>query len=225
MNFIEFIGFIVSILLMAFIVIRNIWQGVQKSRHPQGQGERQAKQQTTLKQFLESLAGDMQETVEQPRKTSEGSRRNPPPPPMHRNDDIDDREDQPQDSPRRLIKDDFRFQSKMDKFQSKNAIENRTLQNSIEKREASFESENIVSEELRMAAVDSAYDIVNSKKRARVNMILERLKSKKRFGSVSGSLWQAQRFRGLRCMFKITTWLSNALLQILQSVAGETLPL
>ncbi len=176
MSFIEFIGFVLSLLLMTFIVIRNIWQSVQRQRHPQEQAESEVKKQTTLKQFLEALAGDMQEPVEHSRKTDAGRSLNTTP---GRDRSIGERGDEPLDKPHRMLKDDFRFQTKMDKFQSKNAIETRTLQNAIEKREASFDFDNVVSEELRIAAVDSAYDIVASKRGARVNTILQRLQSKK----------------------------------------------
>lgn len=65
MTLIEFIGFLITLTAMTFLVFRNAWEQRRKRSHPEEYRSEKDKQEQTLKEFLKSLDVDMKETDEE----------------------------------------------------------------------------------------------------------------------------------------------------------------
>lgn len=78
MNLIEFIGFIITMVAMTFLILRRVWEDRRRRAHPEEYSNKKEQQEATLKQFLKSLDIDMDEEDEE----GEIERHIPPKPPQ-----------------------------------------------------------------------------------------------------------------------------------------------
>jgi hypothetical protein len=68
MNLIEFIGFLITMSAMTFLILRRIWEERQKRSHPEEYDKKKEHQEANLKQFLKSLDIDMNDDEEPEKK-------------------------------------------------------------------------------------------------------------------------------------------------------------
>ena len=180
MGFEEFVGFIISILAIAFVIGKNIYEEIQKRRHPEDYTKKKHEQEAVLQDFLKSLKGDMEESKKRPHEEDEeeNERWNIPKIPIPH---ISAPAPVVKGIPR-TVKDQFRFNTKYDQYKPKSQVEQRELKNIIEERyETQKLGANVVSPDMRMDDPMRAYDIPIYKEQvARGRTILQGLHSRKK---------------------------------------------
>jgi hypothetical protein len=77
MNFIEFLGMVISLAAVLFLVFRNIWKAIQHHRYPELAKEEEQQQEESLKNLLKSMNIDIENEDFSPPKPKKA----PPPAP------------------------------------------------------------------------------------------------------------------------------------------------
>lgn len=173
MSLIEFIGFIISMAAMIFLLGRRVWEERYRREHPEEFKEEKHKQEETLKHFLKSLDIDMEDEEEDahPKPRMEKPAVPPPPPPRAIQAPAQ------QKSHRLLQQDQYKFKDKLDSYRQESQIENRKLKNSIHDRYKDYKGDRIVSPDMRYMA--EAYHAIVKPKPSRANRLVNRLYSRK----------------------------------------------
>jgi hypothetical protein len=123
MDLIEFIGFIISITAIVFLMGRSLWEQYQRRVHPEWVEQQRLKQEAQLKQFLRGLEiesddeeeeeEEVEEDFEPPKKKAE-----PPPAPLFQ----------------KKRSTEYGFRPKLEKFKQESKIEQRQFRSALEDR-------------------------------------------------------------------------------------------
>jgi len=172
MSLIEFIGFIISLVAMIFLMSRKVWEERQRRKNPE-EFEDQDQQGEILQDFLKSLEMDMKEA--QPPGPPP-----PPPPPLPepvflRQTAYSQSMEKPK--PERIVADEFQFRSKLDKYKPMTAIERRKFKTSIDDRFKDPYGNKIVSPDLRGVHSTQAYDILQKGDKSPASEVIRQLPS------------------------------------------------
>jgi len=173
MSLIEFIGFIISVTAMIFLLVRRAWEERHRRKHPEEFKDEQQRQEQTLKQFLKSLDIDMEDEEEfsPPPKPRVEQPVEPPPPPH-------EMQAQAKPKPHRLLQEDeYRFRDKIESYHPESKIEKRKLKIRIDDRYKGFTGEHIVSPEL--SEKPEVYHAIEKLKSSRARRLVTQLHSRK----------------------------------------------
>lgn len=179
MDFSEYIGFIISFFALAFLLIQRYREERRRKLHPAEYAAEKRKKEEQMKAFLKSLEVSPEEE-ELP----------PPPPPRPLKPLLEKKKASPQNplhdvaKARRIVDDDFAFQSKLETYKPKTAIEQRSFKTKIDDRYTHEQYKDpfgtrIVSIDLQKKQAHDAYEVLNKQTSSRISKLLTGLPSKK----------------------------------------------
>ena len=164
MNFVEFIGFIISIVAIIFITIKRYRDEKYRRQHPELFQETEEEKQQALKDFLSSIDIDLNDE-----QFSAQQRPVVPPPPP-----------QASSASHKISKgpkgEDFYFKTNIEHYRPETKIEKRQLKTAIEERHLGSFEDRLLSPEFRKNH-DSAYEIVEFDRQPRIQKLMEGLPS------------------------------------------------
>lgn len=169
MSLVEFIGFIVSLAAMIFLIVKRVWDETQRRRNPEKYAHETEEQEQTLKEFLKSLDMDLNsEKGVPPQHPSVAKPKKAVKTPYIASSS----------APHKQKVDKFQFKSSLDDHHQETSIEKRTLKTSIRDPYRDHIEEEILSSEFRKGE-KSAYEIINVRKKSRASKIIHGLPSAK----------------------------------------------
>jgi hypothetical protein len=177
MTFIEFLGFVISLFAMLFLFARQIFENRRRRNLPEEEEREQYEEKENLKDFLKALNIDIPDEEKIPpfhpreenpirqQKSAEFSNKSQPK--LHGV------------PTQRIVKDEFGFESTLDAYRPKTAIESRNLKTNIEQRYAKpFLGTKVVSPDLLKLSNHDPYAIAKERN-PRVLYLFKNLKSRK----------------------------------------------
>ena len=168
MSFIEFIGFVISMVALIFLFSKKIFDQRRARLNPEESEREEEEQKRNLKEFLRSLEIDM-EDQEQFKPPPPPPKITPPQPPKER--------PRGQQKPRpasRVLNDPFK--AKLEQRQFETAIEKRGFKTNIEDRFYQSFDERLLSSDFRKASTD-AYDVILFDQTPRIQHLVGQLPS------------------------------------------------
>lgn len=175
MQFEEIIGFIISMLAIAFVIGKNIYEEIRKRKHPEEYVKEKERRDSAMRDFMKSID-------DHPKKkhyVDEDEDMEPEPykPPIRKpvpKKTIDNRRPVP-----RTVKDNFHYNDRFDVFQPKTQVEGRDFKNAIEDRYGDRDTgASVVSSDMTMEDPVHAYEI-KKKQPSRAEKLLSGLHSRK----------------------------------------------
>jgi hypothetical protein len=147
----EVITLIISFIAMIVLMGRGAWdKSKAKKQQQQQQGSGDAQEDYTLEEFLSGISNDMKKQPKKKASGAVGQVTTPPPPSSVQVQ---------KKASHRSTKDDFQFQTKLDRYQQKSQVADRVFMTEVEERPYSELGDHIVSEDLVRTAQDDAYAI------------------------------------------------------------------
>lgn len=141
MSFVEFLGFIITLVAMAVLVGKKTWEERDRRNHPEKYKEEENSRQADLKKLLKSMDIDLEEEEEV---------FSPPPKPVAR--PLPVKANPPKYKPGRLVGEGYTLSTSVERRELKSAVEERA------KKQQKYADEQIVSPEFLRKETD-AYDI------------------------------------------------------------------
>jgi len=192
MGFDEILGFIISMLALAFIIGRQIYDEYRKRNPSISSSHGVKRKDSVLQDFLRSLNKDVDEEVVEIKRE-----RRALPPPLKPSSYVT-KPSKALKTPR-TVQDDFRYQARLDGFQHKSQVDARNISTSFEDRyvEKPLGSE-IVSPDMRMDDSMHAYDLIQKKVPTRGEKLLKGLHSRKNMILIHEILSLPKGLRGIK---------------------------
>lgn len=156
MDVFEFIGFIISILALIFILTQRVKSEVNRNKHPEEFEAKQKKEKETLKKFLKSLDLDVEESEDEPPQPALPLSSPPKSQPLK----------------------EYQLREKLSQHQLRKNFDDGYFKSDLEKRYKDYDS-NIIKKDLRERRHDDPYRIVETRYNSRLKKMMDRLPSKK----------------------------------------------
>ena len=179
MSLIEFIGFVISMGAMVFLIGRHFWEAMIAKKDPERGLQEKRAQKDTLKQFLKSLDIDMDEDEEQrapppqphphqrPKPVVHIKHSTPPPKPVYQSQ-------QEKHRAHRVLQDSYSYKDSIENYRLESTIEHRKMKNAIDNR-YNYSNEHIVSPDLQ----DTDYHMIQNAQPSRVKELVSKAPSLK----------------------------------------------
>ena len=161
MDFTQFLGFLIAVGAMFFLMVRRAMEEVKRRKNPELYEAEQRKQKDVLKNFLKSLEVDMEEDEEVPAISKRRVEPPPPPPAMVK-----------KQKPKRASED-YKFTDKLENYKPEPSIEKRKLKTNIEDRYRDFSGERVISGQR------DAYALKKMEQPSRAHQLLTQVQNKK----------------------------------------------
>lgn len=190
-DFSQYIGFIVSLLAIAFLIFQKVREELYKRNHPKEYAERKRQKEEHLREFMKSLEvnddenqerAEIQARIERARQREQIERgralaqqgmglrpKTVPPAPAPK----------PPKPPKThpLVADNFTFKSKLDDYHQKSTIEERRFKTSIEERYADPFGDRVTSIDLGKRQAAGSYEVINKDTESRGSRLLASIPS------------------------------------------------
>lgn len=174
MTLIEFIGFIISIVTVAFLFFKKKWDERRRRLYPDEVAKEDEEQEKALQNFLQSLKMDMEEAEEHEAMPDQRSPPQPPlPPPVKSPPPLPLVNKRPERT-ERTVEDNYRLKTKIEDFKPKSEVELRQLSMGITQERYKDLGEHVVSEDLMTS--QEAYSLSISEDRSRFYKLMHKLK-------------------------------------------------
>lgn len=169
MNLIEFIGFVISLIAMGFIIIKRFMEQRHRLQHPEQFEESDEEKQKALKEYFHSLGVEIDdnEHFSPPQKIP--SKKHPQPPLL-----------KPAPSPQIPKKNEqknFQFKSNIESYRPESKIEKRKFKTSVERENFGSFEDRLLSPEFRGG--EDPYKIVQKVTQPRIEKLVKELPSLK----------------------------------------------
>lgn len=162
MSLVEFIGFVISMVAMAFLFIKKVYDERQRRLNPEKYAETERKKEQALQEFLKSLELERNEEEEEDEEEEEPVLIKPPP------------------APQMAKQHKVPFRSTLDHYKPVTLIEQRKIQTNIEKRRPFEAGDHLISDTFKIQSVtDPSYEVERLKIKSRGEKALEELSSRR----------------------------------------------
>ncbi len=165
MNFIEFIGFIVTMIVLFFILLRRSWEERKRRQNPEQYEEQEEDREKALREFLRSLNVEVDDTgtfrEETPAPPPPPEPEAPPPKPTR---------------PKRLVRDSYELETGIDEYIKTVGVESRKYETDVGKIEFRELGQDILTEDLFLEPSTGEWGVIGRKGKPRIQKIFDNLK-------------------------------------------------
>lgn len=169
MSLVEFIGFVVSLAAMIFLIIKQVLDQVKRRNHPEKYPEDDREEEHNLQDLLKTIIDDTGSPAASKPKALKS---------QHADNDKARSKKHPLNKPKSAGPDKYQFKSTLDDHYQKSSIENRPLKTSITDPYKS-QNEKWNSNDNTRKRDRSAYDIVETSQQSHAAVVIHRLHSSK----------------------------------------------
>jgi len=164
-NFIEFIGFIITIVAMFVILIRRSMEERRRRQNPELYEQEEEDREKALRDFLRTMNLEVEEFP--------GEEEKPLPPPPPKTKPLPPKPSRT----RRLVRDAYELESPLDEYERTQGVESRRLETEVGQTEFGEIGQDIVTGDLFMQPSLGAYEIREGGEGSRVTKMLGQLSS------------------------------------------------